>query len=92
MVVEGNTWVNDKKMEITSAEFVISNTDVKKCPAGIFPEYAFIGRSNEMCIRDRYLAVHNRKIVHLNQPDYLSNKAFMNEYGSSSNLVVLLLL
>ena len=28
-------------MEITSAEFVISNTDVKKCP-----EYAFIGRSN----------------------------------------------
>ena len=22
-------------MEITSAEFVISNTDVKKCPAGI---------------------------------------------------------
>ena len=33
-------------MEITSAEFVISNTDVKKCPTGIFPEYAFIGRSN----------------------------------------------
>ena len=33
-------------MEITSAEFVISNTDAKKCPAGIFPEYAFIGRSN----------------------------------------------
>ena len=33
-------------MDITSAEFVISNTDVKKCPAGTFPEYAFIGRSN----------------------------------------------
>jgi GTP-binding protein len=33
-------------MDIKSAEFVISNTDVKKCPAGIFPEYAFIGRSN----------------------------------------------
>ncbi|WP_294607928.1 ribosome biogenesis GTP-binding protein YihA/YsxC [uncultured Bacteroides sp.] len=33
-------------MEITSAEFVISNTDVKKCPTGTFPEYAFIGRSN----------------------------------------------
>ena len=32
-------------MEITSAEFVISNTDVKKCPAGIFPEYAFIAVS-----------------------------------------------
>ena len=33
-------------MEITSAEFVISNTDVTKCPGGTFPEYAFIGRSN----------------------------------------------
>lgn len=33
-------------MEISSAEFIISNTDVKKCPAGTFPEYAFIGRSN----------------------------------------------
>lgn len=33
-------------MEISSAEFVISNTDVRKCPAGVFPEYAFIGRSN----------------------------------------------
>ncbi len=33
-------------MIIKSAEFVISNTDVKKCPAGTMPEYAFIGRSN----------------------------------------------
>ncbi len=33
-------------MEIKSAEFVISNTDVRKCPAGDLPEYAFIGRSN----------------------------------------------
>jgi GTP-binding protein len=33
-------------MEINSAEFVISNTDVRKCPAGTLPEYAFIGRSN----------------------------------------------
>ena len=33
-------------MEIKSAEFVVSNTDVKKCPEGIKPEYAFIGRSN----------------------------------------------
>ena len=33
-------------MEITSAEFVISNTDVKKYPTVVFPEYAFIGRSN----------------------------------------------
>lgn len=33
-------------MEIKSAEFVISNTDVRKCPEGTRPEYAFIGRSN----------------------------------------------
>ncbi|MCD8264574.1 MAG: ribosome biogenesis GTP-binding protein YihA/YsxC [Tannerellaceae bacterium] len=33
-------------MEIKSAEFVISNTDVKKCPDSQLPEYAFIGRSN----------------------------------------------
>lgn len=33
-------------MEIKSAEFVISNTDVRKCPDGTTPEYAFIGRSN----------------------------------------------
>ena len=33
-------------MEITSAEFVISNTDVRKCPPTTCPEYVFIGRSN----------------------------------------------
>ncbi len=33
-------------MEIKSAEFVVSNTDVNKCPMDGFPEYAFIGRSN----------------------------------------------
>jgi len=33
-------------MEVKNAEFVISNTDVKKCPEGNRPEYAFIGRSN----------------------------------------------
>ena len=33
-------------MKITSAEFVMSNTDVAKCPKEPFPEYAFIGRSN----------------------------------------------
>lgn len=33
-------------MIIKSAEFVISNTDVNKCPASQLPEYAFIGRSN----------------------------------------------
>lgn len=33
-------------MNITSAEFVMSNQDVKKCPNTGIPEYAFIGRSN----------------------------------------------
>lgn len=33
-------------MDIKSAEFVISNTDYKKCPDSRMPEYAFIGRSN----------------------------------------------
>ena len=33
-------------MKIKTAEFVISNTDIEKCPAPDKPEYAFIGRSN----------------------------------------------
>lgn len=33
-------------MIIKSADFVMSNTDVKKCPQASYPEYAFIGRSN----------------------------------------------
>lgn len=33
-------------MIISSAEFVISNTEVEKCPNPVLPEYAFIGRSN----------------------------------------------
>ncbi|MDY5859012.1 MAG: ribosome biogenesis GTP-binding protein YihA/YsxC [Porphyromonas sp.] len=33
-------------MIIRSAQFVISNTDVRKCPETDLPEYAFIGRSN----------------------------------------------
>jgi GTP-binding protein len=33
-------------MEIKTAQFVISNTEVAKCPAPALPEYAFIGRSN----------------------------------------------
>lgn len=33
-------------MEIKEAKFVISNTDVRKCPDDGKPEYAFIGRSN----------------------------------------------
>lgn len=33
-------------MEVSIAEFIVSNSDVSKCPAEKFPEYAFIGRSN----------------------------------------------
>jgi len=33
-------------MQIKSAEFVVSNQDVAKCPNNHIPEYAFIGRSN----------------------------------------------
>ena len=38
--------IKKNSMEIKSATFVISNTDVAKCPAPTLPEYAFIGRSN----------------------------------------------
>jgi GTP-binding protein len=33
-------------MKINTAEFIISNSDVSKCPLERLPEYAFIGRSN----------------------------------------------
>lgn len=33
-------------MKIKSADFVISNSNVAKCPSEPLPEYAFIGRSN----------------------------------------------
>ena len=33
-------------MLIKSAEFIMSNSDVAKCPKDRLPEYAFIGRSN----------------------------------------------
>ena len=33
-------------MKITTAEFIISNSEVSKCPKDLLPEYAFIGRSN----------------------------------------------
>ncbi|MCB0760245.1 MAG: YihA family ribosome biogenesis GTP-binding protein [Flavobacteriales bacterium] len=33
-------------MKISSVEFVISSPNIDKCPKPIFPEYAFIGRSN----------------------------------------------
>ena len=33
-------------MKIKSADFIVSNTDINKCPKEHIPEYAFIGRSN----------------------------------------------
>ncbi|MCF8362890.1 MAG: ribosome biogenesis GTP-binding protein YihA/YsxC [Prolixibacteraceae bacterium] len=33
-------------MKIKDARFVVSNTEVNKCPKSDLPEYAFIGRSN----------------------------------------------
>ena len=33
-------------MDFRTAEFIVSNTDYKKCPSGNKPEFAFIGRSN----------------------------------------------
>lgn len=55
----------DKKLyEINSARFVISNSDIAKCPTDGRPEYAFIGRSNvgkssliNMLTRHRKLAM-----------------------------------
>jgi GTP-binding protein len=34
------------QMTFKTAEFIVSNTDFKKCPPGDKPEFAFIGRSN----------------------------------------------
>ena len=33
-------------MQINSSRFIISNTNIAKCPQNYLPEYAFIGRSN----------------------------------------------
>ena len=33
-------------MKINTAKFIISNSDITKCPTERLPEYAFIGRSN----------------------------------------------
>jgi GTP-binding protein len=59
---------NKKQMEIKSAQFVISNTDVKKCPDNNLPEYAFIGRSNvgkssliNMLVTHKNLALTSQK-------------------------------
>src|SRR5690242_20647016 len=33
-------------MKIETAKFVVSSKEIKQCPPPVFPEYAFIGRSN----------------------------------------------
>lgn len=55
-------------MEIISAKFIISNTDIKKCPKDNKKEYAFIGRSNvgkssliNMLTRKKSLAMTSAK-------------------------------
>ena len=54
-------------MQVKKAEFIISNTDIKKCPNPTIPEYAFIGRSNvgkssliNMLIKDDFPTLENR--------------------------------
>jgi GTP-binding protein len=42
-------------MKINTAEFVISNSDVSKCPKDRLPEYAFIGRSNVKVLINKYV-------------------------------------
>lgn len=41
-----NVVYKKRKMIIKTAEFIISNSDYRKCPQDGKPEYAFIGRSN----------------------------------------------
>lgn len=55
-------------MDIKKIKYEISNEDVKKCPAGDVPEYAFIGRSNvgkssliNMLARNKNLAKTSQK-------------------------------
>ena len=45
-MVTSSLFYKKNNMIIKSAEFVISNTQVSKCPQGNLPEFAFIGRSN----------------------------------------------
>lgn len=52
-----------KGMEITKAEFVVSNTKVEKCPAPTLHEYAFIGRSNVGKSSLINMLTNNRKLA-----------------------------
>jgi hypothetical protein len=44
-LVSSRVYINTRYMKNNTAEFIISNSDVSKCPKDFF-EYAFIGRSN----------------------------------------------
>ncbi len=50
-------------MEIRSAEFVVSNSSVGKCPSTNAPEYAFIGRSNVGKSSLINMLTNNRKLA-----------------------------
>lgn len=51
-------------MEIKQVEFVISNTDIAKCPQDKKPEYAFIGRSNVGKSSLINCLANNKKLAH----------------------------
>lgn len=50
-------------MEITKAEFIVSNSTVAKCPAADRHEYAFIGRSNVGKSSLINMLVNNKKLA-----------------------------
>ncbi len=54
-------------MEIRTAHFVMSNTDVRRCPPADKPEYAFIGRSNVGKSSLINMLVKNRKLAKTSQ-------------------------
>lgn len=54
-------------MEITTARFLMSNTDIRKCPPADRPEYAFIGRSNVGKSSLLNMLVDNKKLAKISQ-------------------------
>lgn len=52
---------------ITSAQYIISNQDVKDCPQSTLPEYAFIGRSNVGKSSLINMLCHNPKLAKTSQ-------------------------
>lgn len=54
-------------MEIRTARFLMSNTDVGKCPPPDLPEYAFIGRSNVGKSSLINMLVNNKKLAKTSQ-------------------------